>query len=101
MTTPEDKRIKKVFKKFLKQHKQFKETSDIINYDVAVVFDKTDLKTFYVVIHNDFRETNLTESDDSYIIFYLKNTNPHDVRRASRGFISRVEEKSCMRNYTQ
>ena len=101
MTTPEDKRIKKVFKKFLKQHKQFKETSDIINYDVAVVFDKTNLKTFYVVIHNDFKETNLTESDDSYIIFYLKNTYPHDGRRTSRGFISRVEEKSCMRNYSQ
>ena len=28
MTTPEDKRIKKVFKRFLKQHKQFKEASD-------------------------------------------------------------------------
>ena len=101
MATPEDKRIKKVFKRFLKQHKQFKEVSDPKDYDVAVIFDKTNLKTFHMVIHNDFRETNLTESDDSCIIFYLKNTNPHDGRRPSRGFISRVEEKSFMRNYTQ
>ena len=54
-----------------------------------------------MVVHNDLRETKLTEPNDSCVIFYLKNTNPHDGRRASRGFISRVEEKSCMRNYTQ
>ena len=101
MTTPEDKRIKKVFKRFLKQHKQFKEASDPKDYDVAVIFDKTNLKTFYMAVHNDLRETNLTEPNDSCVVFYLKNTNPHDGRRASRGFISRVEEKGRLCSITK
>ena len=93
MTTTEDKRVEKVFKKFLNQNKHFKQSFDPVNFDVALVFDKKDLKKFYMAVRNDFRETNLSIPNDSCIVFYLKNTNPHDSRKTSRGYISRVQEK--------
>ena len=93
MTTPEDKRVEKYLKKFLKQNKQFKQSFDPANFDVAVIFDKKDLKKFYIAVHNDLRETNIDTPNDSCAVFYLKNTNPHDGRKASRGFIARVQEK--------
>ena len=94
MTTPEDKRIEKVFKIFLKQNKHFKQTFDTVNFDVAIVFDKKDLKKFYIAVRNDFRETDIGIPNDSYVIFYLKNTNPHDSRKTSRGYINRVVQEN-------
>ena len=101
MTTPEDKRIEKVFKNFLKQNKHFKQSFDTVNFDVAVVFDKKDLKKFYMVVRNDFRETDIGIPNDSCVIFYLKNTNPHDSRKTSRGYISRVQEKGRLCSSTK
>ena len=54
MTTTEDKRVEKVFKKFLNQNKHFKQSFDPVNFDVALVFDKKDLKKFYMAVRNDF-----------------------------------------------
>ena len=34
-------------------------------------------------------------------VVYFKNTNPHDSRKASHGYVKRVVQKSCVRNYTQ
>ena len=93
MATPEDKRVEKVFKNFLKQNKHFKQSFDPVNFDVALVFNKKDLKRFYMVVCNDLRETNLSIPNDSCIVFYLKNTNPHDSKKTSRGYISGVQEK--------
>ena len=93
MTTTEDKRVEKVFKKFLNKNKHFKQSFDPVNYDVAVVFDKKDLKKFHMVVCDDFRAINIGIPDDSCVIFYLKHTNPHDSRKASRGYISRAQEK--------
>ena len=101
MTTPEDKRVEKVFKSFLKQNKHFKETSDSVNYDVAVVFNKKDLKNFYMAVHNDLKGTDLGEPNDSCVVFYLKNTNPHDSRKTSRGFVSRVQERGRLRSFNK
>ena len=101
MTTPEDKRVEKVFKKFLKQNKHFKQSFDRVNYDVAVVFNKKDLKKFYMAVHNDFRGTNIGTPNDSCVVFYLKNTNPHDSRKTSRGYVSRVQEKGRLCSSTK
>ena len=93
MTTTEDKRVEKILKNFLNQNKHFKQSFDSVNFDVALVFNKEDLKRFYMFVRNDLRETNLNIPNDSRIVFYLKNTNPHDSRKTSRGYISRVREK--------
>ena len=94
MTTPEDKRIKKKLKRFLKQHKQFKEVPDLDSCDIVLIFEKAKLNAYYLVVRNDFREEPPPNSDDSCVVFYLKNTNPHDGRKSTRGYISRVSEKS-------
>ena len=53
-----------------------------------------------------FNEVNKTppeddEDEDGWGVVYLKNTNPHDSRKASRGYVKRVVQKSCVRNYSQ
>ena len=101
MATPEDKRIKKILKRFLRSHKQFKEVTDPDNCDIVLIFDKTNLNSFYTVVRNDFRKENPPEPDDSCVIVYLKNTNPHDGRKTTRGYIRRSAEKACFRNYVQ
>ena len=42
-----------------------------------------------------------TDPDDSCKIVYLKNSNPHDSKKATRGYVSRVTQKFSLRNYTQ
>ena len=101
MTTAEDKRIKNFLKDFFKDHKQFKEVSDAFNCDAILLFDKTNLKSYHIVIPNELnKSTNPTEPDDSCIVIYLKNNNPHDSRKATRGYVRRVTQKFILRNYT-
>ena len=39
--------------------------------------------------------------EDGWGVVYFKNTNPHDSRKASHGYVRRVVRKTCVRNYTQ
>ena len=103
MTTPEDKRIKKFIKNFFKLHKQFKEVSYSSKPDAALLCKKNDLTSHHIVIFNEVKKTppEDDEDEDGWGVVYLKNTNPHDSRKASRGYVKRVVQKSCVRNYTQ
>ena len=101
MTTPEDKRIKNFLKIFFKLHKQFKEVSDASNCDAILIFDKTKLKSYHIVIRNEIKKDDPPDPDDSCKIFYLKNSNPHDSKKATRGYVRRVTQKFILRNYTQ
>ena len=102
MTTPTDKRIKKFLKDFFKVHKQFKETSEPDTCDAVLLFDKTNLKTYHIVVCNDVtKSTNPPEPDDSCTVIFLKNSNPHDSRKTTRGYVRRSTQKSCLRNYSQ
>ena len=97
-----DKRIKNFLKDFFKVHKQFKEVSDASNCDAILLFDKTNLKSYHIVIRNELnKSTNPPEPDDSCIVIYLKNNTPHDSRKATRGYVRRVTQKSRVRNYTK
>ena len=97
-----DKLIKDFLKKFFKVHKQFKETSESDTYDAVLLFDKTNLKSYHIVVRNELNKTtNPPEPDDSFIVIYLKNTNPHDSRKSTRGYVRRVTQKFSLRNYTQ
>ena len=103
MTTPEDKRIKKFIKNFFKHHKQFKKVSYSSKPDAALLYKKNDLTSHHIIIFNEVNKTPRedNENEDGWGVVYFKNTNPHDSRKASRGYVGRVVKKSCVRNYTQ
>ena len=103
MTTAEDKRIKKFIKNFFKLHKQFKEVSYSSKPDAALLYKKNDLTSHHIVIFNEVKKTppEDDEDEDGWGVVYLKNTNPRDSRKASCGYVERVVQKSCVRNYTQ
>ena len=97
-----NKRIKNFLKDFFKVHKQFKEVSDASNCDAILIFDKTKLKSCHIVVYNEVKKDNPPpDPDDSCKIVYLKNSNPHDSRKATRGYVRRVTQKFILRNYTQ
>ena len=98
-----DKRIKKFLKDFFKIHKQFKEVSYSSKPDAVLLYKKDDLTFHHIVIFNEVKKTppEDDEDEDGWGIVYLKNTNPHDSRKASHGYVRRVVQKSLARNYTQ
>ena len=102
MATPEDKRIKIFIKIFFKVHKQFKEVSYSSKPDAVLLYKKNDLTTHHIIIFNEVEKTppEDNEVEDGWGVVYLKNTNPHDSRKASHGYVKRVVKKSCVRNYT-
>ena len=100
MTTPEDKRIKKFIKNFFKLHNQFKEVSYSSKPDAALLYKKNDLTSHYIIIFNEVKKTPPEDDEDGWGVVYLKNTNPRDSRKASRGYVRRVVQKSYVRNYT-
>ena len=101
MTTPEDKRIKKFIKNFFKQHKQFKEISYSSKPDGALLYNKNSLTSHHIIIFNDeVKKTPPEDFGDGWGVVYFKNTNPHDSRIASHGYVRRVVQKTCVRNYT-
>ena len=101
MTTPEDKRIKKFIKNFFKQHKQFKEVSYSSKPDAALLYNKNNLISHHIIIFNDeVKKTPPEDIEDGWGVVYFKNTNPHDSRKASHGYVRRVVQKTCVRNYT-
>ena len=101
MTTPEDKRIKKFIKNFFKLHKQFKEVSYSSKPDAALLYNKNNLISHHIIIFNDeVKKTPPEDIEDGWGVVYFKNTNPHDSRKASHGYVRRVVQKTCVRNYT-
>ena len=101
MTTPEDKRIKKFIKNFFKQHKLFKEVSYSSKPDAALLYNKNNLISHHIIIFNDeVKKTPPEDIEDGWGVVYFKNTNPHDSRKASHGYVRRVVQKTCVRNYT-
>ena len=101
MATPEDKRIKKFIKNFFNHHRQFKEVSCSSKPDGVLMFKKNDLTTHHIIIFNEVEKTppKDNEDEDNWGVVYFKNTNPHDGRKVSQGYVRRVVQKSCVRNY--
>ena len=99
MTTPEDKRIKKFIKNFFKQHKLFKEVSYSSKPDAALLYNKNNLTSHHIIIINDEVKTPPEDIEDGWGVVYFKSTNPHDSRKASHGYVRRVVQNSCVRNY--
>ena len=97
-----DKHIKNFLKDFFKLHKQFKEVSKESKFDAILFFNKDELKSYHIVVCNEVKKDNPPpDPDDSCKIVYLKNSNPHDSKKATRGYVRRVTQKFILRNYTQ
>ena len=102
MATPEDKRIKKFIKNFFRKNKLFKEVSYSSQPDAALLYKKNDLTFHHIIIFNDVKkETQPEDIEDGWGVLYFKSTNPHDGNRVTHGYVRRVVQKSCVRNYTQ
>ena len=100
MATPEDKRIKKFIKNFFRQHRLFKEVSYSSQPDAALLYKKDNLTFHHIIIFNNVKKTQPEDIEDGWGVVYFKNTNPHDSNRVSHGYVRRVVQKSCVRNYT-
>ena len=101
MTTLKDKRIKKFIKNFFKLHKQFKEVSHSSEPDAVLIYKKNDFTSHHIIVINKFIKTLPVDNEDDWGVVYLKNTNPHDSRKTTHGYVIRAVKKSCERNYTQ
>ena len=99
MTTPEEKKIKNFLKYFFKINRHFKVTTESENCDAILIFDKTDTKTYHVVMRNELNKTKFPEQEYPIEVIYLKNKNPHDSRKVTRGIIMRNSRNACPRNY--
>ena len=62
---------------------------------------KNDLTFHHIIIFNEVKKTPPEDNEDGWGVVYFKNTNPHDSRKASHGYVKRVVQKSCVRNHTQ
>ena len=62
---------------------------------------KNDLTSHHIIIFNEVIKTLPEYNEDGWGVVYLKNTNPHDSRKASNGYVRRVVQKGYVRNYTQ
>ena len=100
MTTPTEKKIKKFIKNFFKDNKQFKEVSEVENCDAVLIFDKTNTKTYHIVMRSELNKTKFPEQEYPMEIVYLKNKNPHDSRKVTRGIVMRNSRNAYPRNYT-
>ena len=94
-----DKRIKNFLKDFFKLHKQFKEVSYSSKPDAVLLYKKDNLTFHHIVIFNEVKKTPPEDDEDGWGVVYLKNTNPHDSRKATYGYVRLVVQKSCARNY--
>ena len=99
MTKPAEKKIKIFLKNFFYLHKQFKETPPSTDHDAVLLFDKNNLHSYHIVVRNEVSKNILPEGGESCMVVYLKNTNPHDSRKTTRGYVRRVTQKSLLRNY--
>ena len=98
MTTADDKRIKKFLKDFFKYHSQFKEVPYSSKPDAVLVYKKNDLTFHKIVILNEVRKKPLPEGDGDWVAVYLKNSNPHDSRKTTRGYVRRSIKKTSARD---
>ena len=99
MTTPAEKKIKNFLKYFFKINRHFKVTTESENCDAILIFDKTDTQTYHVVMRNELNKTKFPEQEYPIEVIYLKNKNPHDSRKVTRGLIMRQSRNACPRNY--
>ena len=90
------KKVNKSINLFFKLNKNFKEVKTYEEATALIVFLKTNLSHFNVVIKEEVNE-DIFSSDMIYQTVYLKNTNPHDRKNATMGCIKKITP--CKRRY--
>ena len=50
-------------------------------------------------MRNELNKTKFPEQEYPIEVVYLKNKNPHDSRKVTRGLIMRQSRNACPRNY--
>ena len=90
------KKVNKSINLFFKLNKNFKEVKTHEEATALIVFLKTNLSHFNIMIKEEVNKE-LLSSPDIYKIVYFKNSNPHDRRNATLGLIKHITP--CKRRY--
>ena len=87
-----DKHVKNYVKKILKGLPEFKEVSSRKDCDVLLIIDENNLSNYHKVYNEEGNEE-IKKAIESgrYKIFYLKNCNPRDRKKASYGFVKNLK----------
>ena len=93
-----EKKLKKYKEKLIKNLTNFKEVKERKKADALLIINKDKLNKYDLRL-NDFSENQIKEMEDlGYNFYYLKNTNPHDKRLSTIGFIKKSLEKPKRKN---
>ena len=89
-----DKAIDRILKRILKtpKYKHYHIINERQNADALIIFKRYDL-IFYNVILNDNKKNDFIDfviTDSNFKVFYLKNKNTHDAKRATYGDIKEI-----------
>ena len=94
-----DANIKKMAKRFLKRNKQFRRVKTRNEATAILMFLRSDLSTFWVVLKDKDNNDLIDNPEGSVTRIYLKHSNPHDRTNTTRGLIDR-QMVSVKKNYS-
>ena len=84
-----EKKIKNIKKRFFKKHPKFKEVETKKDADALLIIDRDNPGTHDIRLNGFSDEYIEGLKGAGFEVYYLKNTNHHDRRQATIGFINR------------
>ena len=84
-----EKKLKNIKKRFLKKHPKFKEVDTKKGADVLLIIDRNDPNSHDIRLNGFSDEYIEGLKNAGFGVYYLKNTNPHDRKHSTVGFINR------------
>ena len=88
------KKIEKIKRRFLKRNPKFKEVDAKKDADALLIIDGDNPCTYDVRLNGFTHEYVEVLRELGFDVYYLKNTNHHDGKKATIGFINRVAKPS-------
>ena len=85
-----EKKLKNIKIRFLKKNPRFKEVDTKKDADILLIIDSNDPKSHDVRLNGFSDEYIEGLRNVGFEVYYLKNTNPHDRKHSTVGFINRI-----------
>ena len=93
-----EKKLKNFKKRIIKKYPKFKEVNNRKDADILLLINKNNLNNYDIRL-NDFTDKDIEDLKSlDWEVYYLKNTNHHDKRLSSIGFINRNLKPSLKNN---
>ena len=97
-TKEKPKKIEKIKRRFLKKNPKFKEVDAKKDADALFIIDRDDPDTHDIRLNGFSDECIEGLKESGFDVYYLKNTNHHDGKKATIGFINRVAKPAPKNN---